>query len=169
VSDALANVALGVVSETIGPLFQRLISLIPDKEKAAEQAFEMNKLLLQLDTDFAKSQMAINEKEASSNSLFVAGGRPAIIWICATALGWQVIGVPFFSFWLAVLHYSVTLPSIDSSYLSLLLLPLLGLSGMRSVDKYNGVQTNSITPQPRPQPIAYATPAMQQTSAQGNG
>lgn len=79
------------------------------------------------------AQLEINKVEAGHRSIFVAGWRPAIGWICATGLAVKFVGNPV----LAALGY----PTIDASALdelTPLVVSLLGLAGYRTMEKLGG-------------------------------
>lgn len=91
-----------------------------------------------------QGQLAINEKEASSTSLFIAGWRPAVGWVCVFALAYAYIVQPFFVFGLVTFHKTlVGLPTLDSGTLiSGLLIPLLGLASLRTYEKVTNTEGN---------------------------
>lgn len=92
-------------------------------------------------TDLAKAQAAINQQEAASTSLFVAGWRPFVGWCCGAAFAYAFILQPFVTFLLAVFHVPVdpkTLPVLDVSSMMPVLLGMLGLGAMRSYEKVQG-------------------------------
>ena len=120
--------------------------LIPDPQAKAQAQMALLKMkqdgdLAQLtsDTELAKAQTQVNLAEASSSSLFVAGGRPFIMWVCGVALANDFIIRPFAVFVASVQHVSANWPSLDMSSLMPLLLGMLGLGAMRTVEK---VQAN---------------------------
>jgi hypothetical protein len=89
-------------------------------------------------TDRAKAQLAVNEKEAQSSSLFVAGWRPAIGWVCALALAYQFILRPLGIFTAQSLgHPIATPPGLDDT-LWQLLFGMLGLGSLRTFEKVKG-------------------------------
>jgi hypothetical protein len=97
--------------------------------------------LAQLDADLklATGQMEVNKVEAASSSLFVAGPRPFIMWICGVALGYAAILEPIGRFIDTVVYqYHGAFPVIDTTITMQLLLGLLGLGAMRSYDKKQG-------------------------------
>ena len=92
------------------------------------------------ETELAKAQIEVNNTEAQNSSLFVSGGRPFVIWICGSALGYAAILEPILRFIATVVfHYSGQFPIIDTTLTMQLLLGLLGLGGMRSWEKGKGV------------------------------
>ncbi len=49
-----------------------------------------------------QGQLAINQVEASSSSLFVSGWRPFIGWVCGSACAWNWIGLSLCKFGLTI-------------------------------------------------------------------
>lgn len=99
---------------------------------------------LTANTDLAKAQAAINQQEAASNNLFVAGWRPAVGWVCALALAYSFFIQPFIQFLATLFHLNFdpkTLPVLDWGMLGQLLFGMLGLAGMRSYEKVKGAST----------------------------
>lgn len=104
------------------------------------------------------AQIEVNKVEAASGSLFVAGWRPAVGWICAAALGTQAILLPF-----ADRLFGWSLP-FDTELLILTLGGMLGIGGMRSFEKVKGVSTNDYTDTPaRQQEAPLVVPAPSDT------
>jgi hypothetical protein len=98
--------------------------------------------LLEIENAAMQMQAKINEVEAASPSLFIAGGRPAIIWVCAAGLAWQYILGPVLTWGVAISGAAVTLPIINGDGLMSLTIALLGLGTMRTYEKVKGVQKN---------------------------
>ena len=87
------------------------------------------------------AQTEVNKIEASSNSLFVAGWRPAIGWIGAIALFYQFIAYPLL-LWLP-LDKAPPAP-LDYTMLYTLITGMLGIAGLRSYDKVKGTDTKTM-------------------------
>jgi hypothetical protein len=105
-----------------------------EKDKMALALAQMNNELQQM-----TAQTDINKVEAGSNSLFVAGWRPCIGWICGAGLAYVSLIEPFSRFVAKVLYsYNGEFPLIDTTITMQVLLGMLGLAGMRSWDKLNG-------------------------------
>tara|TARA_R110000787_G_scaffold44473_1_gene109156 strand:+ start:696 stop:1064 length:369 start_codon:yes stop_codon:yes gene_type:complete len=110
-----------------------------DKEKraAAEREIEA-----QLTTHLAQidlAQLDINKTEAAHRSVFVSGWRPAIGWMCGGAMGLNFIVFPIASFVLAQTGQLVELPNLDMAQMMPVLMGLLGLGGLRTVEKLKQV------------------------------
>lgn len=116
--------------------------IIPDpdaREKAklelirAESARELEELRAVLSAD--SSQHAINQAEAQHARIFVAGWRPFIGWICGVAFAYHFVVQPFLVFILANTGRQVMLPQFDMEELSTVLMGMLGLGGLRTLEK----------------------------------
>jgi hypothetical protein len=85
-----------------------------------------------------QGQLDANKAEAASPSAFTSGWRPAIGWICGVAIGCQYIVRPVLQ-WATALsgHPMPDLPGLDDT-LWQLLLGMLGLGGLRTVEKIKG-------------------------------
>lgn len=103
----------------------------PDKT-AQEQA------QLAAAVQIVQGQLDTNRAEAASPSAFTSGWRPAIGWVCASALACQYIARPLLQ-WAGIVigHPFPDLPGIDDN-LWQLMLGMLGLGGLRTVEKLNG-------------------------------
>ena len=77
--------------------------------------------------------------EAASARLFVSGWRPFVGWTCAAALAFKYIGGPLLVLACDLAGVTVTLPAIDATDLTPILLGMLGLGGLRTLEKVKGV------------------------------
>ena len=86
-----------------------------------------------------QSQLDINKVEAEHPSIFVSGWRPAIGWICGAACAWNWIGLPMAKLLLTIVGYTVSVSPADISEMMPILMGMLGLGGLRTMEKVNGV------------------------------
>lgn len=123
----------------------------PDPEQQAKAAqalaeLEQNGDLAFLNADVAllTGQLEINKMEAQHGGLFKGGWRPAVGWICAFALAYKFIIQPFIIAIVQISAYAFGakglfpiehLPVIEWSELSVILLGMLGIGGMRTYEK----------------------------------
>ncbi|MBW8034087.1 MAG: hypothetical protein FVQ79_00015 [Planctomycetes bacterium] len=122
-----------------------LLNLIPDKNAraAAEEAAvsQMQEGLVAI----VQGQLKINMKEAEHASIFVAGWRPAIGWICGAGLGWNFIIQPIFMWLIFVFGVEIEgAPRLEIAGLITLLGGMLGLGGLRTYEKRLGVARGGI-------------------------
>lgn len=117
----------------------------PDKTEAEaaklklfelQQSGELQKLAI--DADLAKGQLQVNAVEAASASVFVAGWRPAVGWVCVIGLLYTFLLRPLLSWASGIADIPVP-PQLDMGDLFTLLAGMLGLGSMRTFEKLNGV------------------------------
>ena len=136
---AIANLVAGLV----GPILEPLIDLIPNKNARAEAREKAEAQMVAAMTNLVQGQLAINKEEAKHASLFVAGWRPAVGWICGISLGWNFVVHPML-LWIAFVLPDIpvdlsTAPQLDTGELMTVLLGMLGLGGLRTYEKRVGV------------------------------
>lgn len=115
---------LGAVADLASTVINKIW---PDKS-------EQEKAQLAMAVQVVQGQLDINKAEAANPSLFVAGWRPAIGWVCAAALAYQYLARPL------ILGFGLTpmMPGLDDT-LWQLLMGMLGLGGLRTYEKVQGV------------------------------
>lgn len=104
----------------------------PDASEA-----EKNKLAFALAS--MQTQTDTNKAEAASPSIFVAGWRPFVGWVCGASFASQFVAGPLITWGSAVVGHPVAFPTLDIATMMPLLFGLLGLGGMRTAEKINGV------------------------------
>ena len=135
----------------IGKVLDRIL---PDTVEADKVKLELTKMamegeLKELDHGFelAKANLLVNQKEAEHSDIFVSGWRPAVGWCCTLAFGWSFIARDLVIL-LATLAGSPLdpelLPRPDLTEMLPILIGMLGLGGMRSVERINRVQRNKL-------------------------
>ena len=131
----IKEVAEGVTDLAIG--LRSAITGETDPRKKAE----LEELLLKADILQRKSQTTINRLEAGHISVFVAGWRPFIGWICGLGLAYNFIAHPLIVWGVQIAGVEgVTPPALAIGELMPLLMALLGLGGLRTYEKLKGVQ-----------------------------
>lgn len=136
----------GLFTGADNPL-SKLIGLIPNENEREKARSAVVDHILTIVAANDAGQLEVNKIEAGSSSLFVAGWRPFIGWVCGVAIAWAFIGQPVADFVLARTQYAgVALPKIETDYLMQLILAMLGMSGLRSFEKYQGVADSIIKP-----------------------
>ena len=128
-----------MLTALIGPVTNLVGKFIEDKDKKNELAHQLSTMAERHAQELAKGQIAANTEQAKHPSLFVAGARPAIMWICALGLLTQFFVMPIAEWATAIWMPEITLPKLATGELMTLTLSLLGLGGMRSFEKSKGV------------------------------
>ena len=83
-------------------------------------------------------QAEINKIEANHRSLLVAGWRPFIGWVCGIGLLWAFIGQPIFQWAVVISGSNLVAPIVVTENMMELVLAMLGLGGLRTVEKIKG-------------------------------
>ena len=125
----------------IAPILGNVLDrFFPDKEKAAEAQRAIESALLENAAQINLAQIEVNKAEAQHRTIFVAGWRPFIGWVCGIALAWHFVGVPVTIFFIAWAGAEVPeLPAFDMNSRMTGLRGMLGLGGLRTFEKMKGL------------------------------
>jgi Holin of 3TMs, for gene-transfer release len=142
-ASAITNLLGGSITDGVA----KIIGLFKvDPTVALAKQTELQEITLKMQADAAAAvaqqlhdQAAVNQVEAASQKLFVAGWRPFIGWVCGSGLAVQFILGPFVTWAATLAKHPVAFPTLDMGTLMTLLLGMLGLGGMRTFEKVNGV------------------------------
>ena len=104
----------------------------PDKSEQEKQQLAAAVMVIQ-------GQLEINKVEAGNTSVFVSGWRPAIGWVCGAACAWNWVGLPLAKFVLLAIGRPITMSPADLGEMLPILIGMLGLGGLRTAEKINGV------------------------------
>lgn len=116
---------------SVADLANNVINKIwPDKSEQEKQQLAAAVMVVQ-------GQLDINKEEAKNPSVFVSGWRPAIGWVCGAACAWNWIGLKIALFIAAYTGHALNLQPADISEMMPVLLGMLGLGGLRTVEKLN--------------------------------
>jgi len=110
-----------------------LDKIFPDKTKADEAKAKLLELQMNGELQQILGQLEINKEEAKSTSMFVAGWRPGVGWTCGIALFYEFLIRPIAT------GFGKPMPTIDVEALNTLLFALLGVAGLRTVEKVKQV------------------------------
>jgi len=85
------------------------------------------------------AQIELNKIEAAHRSLFVAGWRPACGWVCAIALFYNFVIRDIMAWVITNSDSQISMPpELAMEHLMTVMLSLLGLGGLRTVEKMKG-------------------------------
>lgn len=134
------------------PIIAIINKVVPDKAAAAAAVAQLNQMQLQgqLADELAQlqsvttNQSDIDKVEASNSSLFVAGWRPAIGWVCASAYAFQFLIRPLLQWGSAFAGHPIQLPGLDDA-LTQLTYGMLGMGALRTVEKHSAFQNTRDT------------------------
>ena len=131
---------MSIISSLIGPVTGILDKFIEDKDQKAQLAHEIATMSDTHAQQALLAQVEINKAEAASGSLFKGGWRPAVGWICAIAFGYHFVLQPLLVFVLTASGVDLPdLPEFDMGTLLTVLGGMLGIGGLRTVEKAKGL------------------------------
>ena len=118
------TLAVRQVVDEIGSVLDRLFPAPEEHAKAELARHEIARLpaLKQID-------------RAGQPSLFVAGWRPTIGWVCALALTWAFLVQPVAVWVVTTFALGVAVPAVVTDHLLEMVLAMLGIAGLRTFEK----------------------------------
>ena len=137
---------LGILNTLVGPVSEILDKVIVDKDERDRLAFEISSLADRQAHEIALAQIEVNKAEAANAGggwmgLFRAGWRPAVAWACTAAMIWHFLVQPILIFSIVASgHPAPALPEFDMGSMMTVLLGLLGLGGMRTLERIRGAE-----------------------------
>ena len=112
------------IGSVISTVMSVINKFIPDKD-AQER----------IQAELIKAQIEVNQVEGTHESIFVAGWRPFIGWVCGIAFAYHYILLPIILLISAYNNITVQLPVFDMLTLLNVLGGMLGLGGLRTYEK----------------------------------
>lgn len=140
-------ILFGGIADLLGKVADKIW---PDPLERAKQQVRLVELqqageFKQVDAmlEAARQQTDVNKQEAAHGSMFVAGWRPFVGWVCGTSLAYTFVAQPLVQFLCVVggLTFDPSLlPTLGTDELVTVLLGMLGLGGLRTYEKFRGVE-----------------------------
>jgi hypothetical protein len=134
------NMAIPFVSAVLDIIKGPLDKVFVDKD--ARIAFEHEVRMSAVQSDMA--QMEVNKVEAAHASIFVAGWRPFVGWVCGSALAFEFLLRPLVQWGLIIADNDAVLPVLATEALYPVLMGMLGLGAARTVEKLKDRSRNSL-------------------------
>tara|TARA_R110000803_G_scaffold60955_4_gene120610 strand:- start:928 stop:1338 length:411 start_codon:yes stop_codon:yes gene_type:complete len=132
------SIASTIVGTLIDPVSNLLSEFIVDKDKQAEISYKIATMAEQNAHAQVMAQLEINKAEASSESLFKGGWRPACGWLTVFALGINYVIIPMAGP-VVEAYTPISMEPLDMTVMLPLLMGMLGLTGARTIEKTKGV------------------------------
>ena len=121
-----------MIQQLIAPVTGLLDKFIPDADTKQKIAHEIATMSEKHAQQIALAQIEVNKQEAKGN-WFQSSWRPATAWVCV--LGFMV------NFLISPLAapFGVVVPQADTSTMLPVLMGMLGLGGLRTMERVKGV------------------------------
>ena len=101
----------GIAEAVVGVVDNVLDKFVEDKDLRAKLDHELKTQVQRANL----GQIAVNQEQARHPSIFVAGARPAIMWICAFGLGWQFVFQPVCAWAMTIWAPALPIPIIPTA------------------------------------------------------
>lgn len=144
---------VGSVVEAVGKAADSLFTSDKERLDAANESRKLDIEAQRIDAGLLTGQQEINKVEAAHASIFVAGARPAVMWVCVAGLAYQYLLYPMLLWgWSLAQAFgylnpvAVAPPALDLQDLLVILTGALGMSGYRTYERTKGVERNNIRP-----------------------
>ena len=125
---------MSILGSLLEPATKILDKVIEDKDQKNALAHEIATMAERHAQELAKGQLEVNKAEAKGN-WFQSSWRPLIGWICGLSLAINYMVSPIMA------GFGVDIPQADMTVMMPLLFGMLGISGLRSFDKYKKTDT----------------------------
>lgn len=134
---------MGIASKLIGEGLSSPISaigkIIDNVYTSDDEKLDKHLLMQRLLQEPAMVQAEVNKIEAQHRTVFVAGWRPFIGWVCGTALAYSFIVRDLIAWGIRIAGSDVEPPpELAMEHLITVLMGILGLGTMRTVEKLGG-------------------------------
>jgi hypothetical protein len=130
---------VGILSSLFKPVIkdpiQTVGTILDELFTSEEEVLKQQILKARLVEQSAQIQAKINELSASHRSVFVAGARPFLLWVCGFGFLFSFVVNPILQW----LWPEIGAPELPLEVMLELTLGMLGLAGLRTIEKINGV------------------------------
>lgn len=121
-----------MLEQFIGPVSGILDKFIEDKDQKAKLAHEISTMAEKHAQQIALAQIEVNKAEAKGN-WFQSSWRPATAWVCVLGFTVNFLVSP-------IAHaFGIEVPQADTSVMLPVLMGMLGLGGLRTMERVKGV------------------------------
>ena len=116
----------------VGPVTGLLDKFIPDADEKMKIAAELSSMAERHAQEIALAQIAVNREEAKGN-WFQSSWRPATAWVCVGGFAVNFLISPMAA------PLGIVIPQADTGTMLPVLMGMLGLGGMRTMERVKGV------------------------------
>ena len=128
---------IGAIVKTVGGIADDLITTDEERREADQKDYALETERMGVENAAAEKQIDVNIAEAKHRSMFVAGWRPGIGWVCVAALAYHFLIFPLLS-WIAAMTTVTAPPDLETGPLFALVTAMLGMGGLRTFEKHTG-------------------------------
>ena len=127
-----------------GDTLKTVGTVIDDQHFSGEEKEKLKLQMKEIDAKLKEKQLDINKVEAGHRSIFVSGWRPFLGWVSGLSIGYVYLFQPLLDMILQMFGVEVDWVVLDLGQLMPLILGMLGLGGLRSFEKANGLTKQGV-------------------------
>jgi hypothetical protein len=127
----------------IGKAVTGIGSMFAGKLDPTAQA-ELTVKIAEIQAEIAKGQSLINQEEAKHPSIFVAGWRAFLGWLCGVIIGFHYLIRPLLEWIFICFGHVIELPILQLDQIIPLITGMLGLVVARSWEKGKNIDTKRV-------------------------
>lgn len=132
-----------MIDKLIDPISNILDKFVADADTRNKIDYEIKTLVARQQHEAQMGQIQINAAASDHPSIFVAGARPALLWICTISFGLNYLVLPTAVLVAQLTGSTITLEPLNMAEIMPILMGMLGLGTMRTVEKLNKVERNT--------------------------
>ena len=129
---------MGIIDSVLSIGSTILDRVIPDTNARQAAKEELARAINEQDFQLSLEQIKINAVEAQSESLLKSGWRPMTGWVCVAAFALHFLVFPIFNWCTMLFGFPPIAIPFDMSTLMTVLGGLLGIGGLRTMEKLKG-------------------------------
>ena len=130
----------GLVLPLVGKIIDTIAGIFGDRAKAEQMRLQIELAVTEHLRQVDVGQLELNKAELAKAGWFFGGWRPAIGWCGALAIAYQFLLRPLWDAFTYIIAPDLpTLPSADLNEIIGLVAAMLGVAGLRTVEKIRGV------------------------------
>ena len=123
---------MSILTTLVGPVSGLLDKFIQDKDQKAQLAHDIATMAEKHAQEIALAQIEVNKEEAKGN-WFQSSWRPATAWVCVLGFAVNFLISPLAA------PFGIAVPQADTSTMLPVLMGMLGLGGLRTMERVKGV------------------------------
>ena len=133
------------MSLPIGKIVDGVVNTIDELHTSKEEEMKIDLEIRKIAHGENLGQIEINKIEAGHKSVFVAGWRPFIGWVCGVALLYNFILRDLLVYGISLCKTNAPAPpALQMEHLMTVVIGMLGLGVARTYEKTKGVNSNSL-------------------------